>query len=103
MRNSTLVQCELYRRLVNDGFDVIPEYRIRAHHIRADIAVMDSDRPAYLIEAKDTPRNPDRTGSRQWKKYAATGIPFVYCNRLADVESVVAHIEQELQHIRSCS
>lgn len=92
MRNASHVQCELYRRLVNRGYDVIPEYRDRRNHIRADLAVVGQWGPLVLIEAKDTPHDHNRTESRQFRKYLATGIPFIYCDRMDEVDEVVEKV-----------
>lgn len=77
--NEASIHFELYRQLVNEGYNVIPEYRYNpSTKHRADLAIMKDDKPILLIEAKWKSEHIINTSGPQYKRYQASGIPFIY-------------------------
>lgn len=87
MARDTPVQFAAYTMLIDDRWNVRPEYRVSTTHpgyrsgrIRADLAILDKNgRPLFLIEAKgDATINKEH---RQYKGYRGTGIGFAYVGK----------------------
>jgi hypothetical protein len=92
--NEAYIQFELYRLLVNNGFQVYPEYKCSTgqgnKHCRFDL-VLHSEGEIYLIiEIKRSIKSQQEyIGTKQYTKYSAFGIPLVYVNRSHDLSRVV--------------
>jgi len=90
------VQCELYRKLVELGYYVQPEYvvQLKKRRLRADLAVFKGDKFIAFIEVKNhnnKVRGIKKEGA-QYKKYLETGARFVYCLHKDDIDSTIAVI-----------
>jgi hypothetical protein len=107
-RTEDWIKCELYRLLVNDGFDVYPEIEVntpikytrkRGKHIgkqfnrklRVDLAVYNNGTFLCFIEVKDRMRN--IPNGRQLKKYESTELHFIYCLNENEIYETVDYIK----------
>ena len=85
------VQAELYRLLVNLGYDVYPE--LKYNKMRIDLTVYRGDSLLCLIEVKNRKRSLKLHKGKQYQKYAETGFPFFYCLNMGQVEETVKIVE----------
>ena len=102
------VQAKVLNALRTAGFTCQAEFRMpnlefengATAGLRADVAVLVSDKPAFLIECKDY-AHPEN-GALRWeltaqcRKYAESGIPFCLCNGLEEIERTVQRVRETL-------
>lgn len=85
------VQMELYRKLVNLGYEIYPEVKIK--WCRVDLAIYYQGKIVCVIEVKNRKKkfkvNP---GTKQYNKYADLGIPFTYCLSRHHIDETIKHI-----------
>ena len=88
------IQAEVYRQLRNKGIKCCLEYRFYIEsmnsYIRADVIIIQNDNIVAIIECKSRKKegNPNKDG-RQYQKYRALGIPFIYCMTFKEVPKIV--------------
>ena len=92
--NEAFVQMELYRRLVEEGITVYPEYTIT--NVRCDLVVVFKNKIKAAIEVKKKQRQVLYRGSKQVAKYLKLGIPVIYCLGLESVEKVVNIVKENI-------
>ena len=85
------IKCELYRCLVNLGFEVYPE--IKVDHMIIDLAVYHEDNLVCVIEVKNYSKriNP-KLGGKQYYNYKRLGVPFFYCVGLKHINKTIKDI-----------
>ena len=86
------IQAELYMQLKLSGFECCLEYpiKLKDSSMRADVAVFHNGYVLCLIELKSRRiGNTPNKGTRQYKKYLSTGLPFCYCMHLDEIPSVL--------------
>lgn len=97
--NEAYIHFELYRLLVNRGFQVYPEYRhkpnIDERACRFDLVLHCKGEIYLIIEVKRSKRSQDYyRRSRQYKRYSAHGVPVIHVNARYDLVQVVELIAQ---------
>lgn len=91
------VQCELYRQLYEEGYNVYPEVIIplpSGRKLRSDLVVYRGDKFVGLVEVKNNlNKKKPNPNTRQYKKYMSSGYKFFYCMNMSDVKSVINRIK----------
>ena len=92
------VQAEIYRLLRNKGIKCCLEYRVEVpeynNHLRADIAIINGDDIACLVEVKSRKNGKINKEGRQYKKYISLGVPVIYCLSFKEVGHCVDEISK---------
>lgn len=90
-RNSALVQCELYRQLVNKGYECYPE--LRYERCRFDLSIVLLGKIVILIECKDTKRRRINPNTRQFVKYSSFDPELLYCLNMEEIPNVIKEVD----------
>lgn len=86
--NATTVQCEMYRKLINNGIPVEVEYKIKGS--RFDLIVVKNGKVIAIVETKKATKN-HKLG-KQYKKYSSYGVPLFYVRGMIQVSGTVKQL-----------
>lgn len=100
------VQFELYRKLKNAGYDVRAEviFKVegfteelvatkrqptkKVRTVKPDLAIFKMNEPLLMIETKRPGKRQTNTIGKQWKRYNALGVPFIY-KKETSIEDII--------------
>lgn len=91
IRNSSQIQCELFRILKNDGYDCHVE--LRYDNCRFDLVVAYNDVIFVIVECKDTKRTCINKKTRQYIRYSNFNAKLIYCLNEEKISSVIKLIK----------
>ncbi len=98
------IQAEIYSRLRAIDIQCCLEYKIWINSLqassRADIVIIRDGYIIAIIEVKSRKvgSKPNKNG-RQYQKYEAIGIPFIYCMCSEDIDSVISWVRWKYNNI----
>jgi len=105
------IKCEIYRRLVNDGYEVYPEVSYQTtlqsfrkkprkdgkerkpQKIRVDLSVYKNGQFKCLIEIKKGNCTKANENGRQYKKYQSLNMDFIYCINEREIEKTIEAVK----------
>ena len=100
-RTEAEVQAELYAALKAESIEVGLEQKIvlssktrtgRNQSIRIDVGIFRDHFLVAVIEVKNSPSDipPEKSKSRQRRKYEELGLPYKYCMNIRQIEKTVS-------------
>jgi len=102
------IKCELYRILTAKGFECYPEMRVEVNKlhtyrkgavrnlvVRADLVIYKDEKFICLIEVKNHAHDSPRTDGRQYKRYEATELPFIYCMNENQIDQTIEDVTEQ--------
>lgn len=100
------IKCEIYRRLVNDGYEVYPEVSFKTRlkstrkgrenkfqNVRVDLVVYKDNAFKCLIEIKKGNCTEPNKSGRQYKKYESLGMRFIYCINEGEIDKTIEAVK----------
>jgi hypothetical protein len=93
--SESMIQFELYRKLVDCGIDVIPELKVKTEKTCIfDLAIMFENEIIIVVETKSWNEGFISTRTKQKNKYKSVlkEIPLLYCCDMKSIEPTVEKI-----------